>query len=410
MPSDLAPLASRCRLTFWFACAHTAVLKWYATIYLVRPETDAPLHVARAYADVNVNQPPERFDIANVRLTYGRLGDYQLGEKLGEGAYSEVFSAFHLPTQKLRVVKQMRAEKMEKIKLQREWCILSLLQGHRGIVKMFETLKDPVSKVKYIAFEHIDNPDFRLTFFNFTDMEARLYLFKLLEAIDYAHSQGIMHRDIKPRNVLYDPTSHKLRLIDWGFGEFYMPGRPMEKWPGTRYYKAPELFFRYPYYDYAVDMWSYGCIIASICFARVPIFKGKEDSLSQLVEITKCLGTEGLHRYLVKYRIAIRTKFRKGIHKRKARPFEHYINPKHADMCSPEAIDLVSKLLVWDHERRWSSKEALAHAFFDPVRSGQLPEGHVSRAETRVPLDLLSSYSDEQSAEQRTTTVGSMVH
>eukprot|EP00300_Choanocystis_sp_HF-7_P042817 c9504_g1_i2.p1 GENE.c9504_g1_i2~~c9504_g1_i2.p1 ORF type:complete len:409 (+),score=69.18 c9504_g1_i2:110-1228(+) len=358
---------------------------------------DVPTRRARHYADVNVEAPADRFDIAGFALTYGKFRDYTMGRKIGEGAYSEVFDSVHTVSGTRVVLKRMREEKTDRMKLKRELKLLLLLQGHPNIVKVYEVLKDPSTGIKHIVFEHLENPDFRLSFYNFRDLDARLYLFKLLSAVDHAHSLGILHRDIKPRNVLYDPRTRQLRLTDWGFAEFYFPGKPIEKWPGTRYYKAPELYFRYPYYDYGADMWSFGCIVAALVFARMPMFKGREDSLSQLVEITRCLGTEGLHRYLCKYRIPIRSKYRQGIKKRKRQPWNKFVNPRHADMCTPEGIDLVDKLLVWDHEKRWSSKEALAHPFFDPVRAGDeaVPMRDMSNME---PMEALvnDSYSGDE--------------
>lgn len=57
-----------------------------------------------------------------------------------------------------------------------------------------------------------------------TDYEVRLYLYKLLQALDFAHSRGLMHRDVKPRNVVINRRTRDLRLIDWGLGDFYIPG------------------------------------------------------------------------------------------------------------------------------------------------------------------------------------------
>ncbi len=54
-------------------------------------------------------------------------------------------------------------------------------------------------------------------------MDIRYYIFQLLRALDYSHSQGIMHRDVKPHNVMIDHAARKLRLIDWGLAEFYHP-------------------------------------------------------------------------------------------------------------------------------------------------------------------------------------------
>lgn len=57
-----------------------------------------------------------------------------------------------------------------------------------------------------------------------TDYEVRLYLYKLLQALDFAHSRGLMHRDVKPRNIVINRRTRSLRLIDWGLGDFYIPG------------------------------------------------------------------------------------------------------------------------------------------------------------------------------------------
>lgn len=55
-------------------------------------------------------------------------------------------------------------------------------------------------------------------------MEIRYYIYELLLALDYCHSQGIMHRDVKPHNIVIDHENRKLRLIDWGLAEFYHAG------------------------------------------------------------------------------------------------------------------------------------------------------------------------------------------
>lgn len=69
-----------------------------------------------------------------------------------------------------------------------------------------------------------------------TEYEVRLYLYKLLQALDFAHSRGLMHRDVKPRNVVINRRTRQLRLIDWGLGDFYIPGNfiliALKRWSG----------------------------------------------------------------------------------------------------------------------------------------------------------------------------------
>jgi len=85
-----------------------------------------------------------------------------------------------------------------------------------------------------------------------------------LQALDYCHSMGITHRDVKPHNVMIDHEQKKLRLIDWGLAEFYHPNQEYNVRVASRYFKGPELLVDYQEYDYSLDLWSFGCMFASM--------------------------------------------------------------------------------------------------------------------------------------------------
>ena len=106
-----------------------------------------------------------------------------------------------------------------------------------------------------------------------TDDEIRYYLYHLLVALDQLHSQGIMHRDVKPRNVLIDKTDMSLMLIDLGLADFYLPNTQYNVRVASRHYKSPELLLGYQDYDYSIDMWGVGCILAGLLFRREPFFR-----------------------------------------------------------------------------------------------------------------------------------------
>ena len=69
------------------------------------------------------------------------------------------------------------------------------------------------SKTPSLVFEYINNTDFRNLYSKFQDYDVRYYIYELLKALDFCHSKGIMHRDVKPHNVMIDHEKRKVRLI-----------------------------------------------------------------------------------------------------------------------------------------------------------------------------------------------------
>ena len=109
--------------------------------------------------------------------------------------------------------------------------------------------------------------------------DIKYYLYHLLIALDSLHSKGIMHRDVKPRNVLINfrndqAVSKPLMLIDLGLADFFLPDSEYNVRVASRHYKSPELLLGFENYDYAIDLWGVGCILAGLLLRREPIFRG----------------------------------------------------------------------------------------------------------------------------------------
>ncbi|XP_055923021.1 casein kinase II subunit alpha isoform X1 [Eupeodes corollae] len=324
---------------------------------------------ARVYTDVNAHKPDEYWDYENYVVDWANQDDYQLVRKLGRGKYSEVFEAINIANSDKCVVKILKPVKKKKIK--REIKILENLRGGTNIITLLAVVKDPVSRTPALIFEHVNNTDFKQLYQTLTDYEIRYYLFELLKALDYCHSMGIMHRDVKPHNVMIDHENRKLRLIDWGLAEFYHPGQEYNVRVASRYFKGPELLVDYQMYDYSLDMWSLGCMLASMIFRKEPFFHG-HDNYDQLVRIARVLGTEELYAYLDKYNIELDPRFHDILQRHSRKRWERFVHSDNQHLVSPEALDFLDKLLRYDHVERLTAREAMAHPYFLPIINGQM--------------------------------------
>lgn len=326
-----------------------------------------PRSIARVYADVNSRMPPDYWDYEALQLQWGSQDIYQVVAKVGRGKYSEVFTGINLVRQEKCIVKVLKPVRSKKI--QREIKILQNLTGGPNVIQLLDLVMEPETKTPCFIFELVKNVDFRTLYPKLGDMEVRWYMFQLLKALDFSHSRGIMHRDVKPHNVMIDPEAKTLRLIDWGLAEFYHPGVAYNVRVASRHYKGPELLVDLLEYDYSLDLWSFGCMFAGIIFKKDIFFHGKDND-DQLVKIVEVLGTQEFAKYLKRYSLKLakkydqlRTKFFEKV------PWTRFVTPEMARVANAEAMDLLDKCLRFDHQERPTAAEAMLHPYFDPVRN-----------------------------------------
>ena len=106
----------------------------------------------------------------------------------------------------------------------------------------------------------------------------------MLTAIHYVHSAKITHRDLKPSNILINKDC-SIKLADFGLARYMvgvrdLPDPVLTDYVATRWYRAPELLLGSPAYEYGVDMWGFGCILAELYLSK-PLFPGSS-TLNQL--------------------------------------------------------------------------------------------------------------------------------
>lgn len=206
----------------------------------------------------------------------------------------------------------------------------------------------------------------------------KLYSYQLLRSIAYIHGIGICHRDIKPPNILIDPTTHMLKLCDFGSAKKLSPSEANVAYICSRHYRAPELIFGATHYDCAIDVWSVGCVIAEMVLGE-PIFCG-ESALDQLAEIIKVLGTPTQAQILQMNSNSEEVK----LPKIKAKPWNKVL--KNGE---PLLLELLSKILIYNPKERLKPIEALAHPYFDDLRQQSF-----QNQECKIP-DLFNFTSDE---------------
>lgn len=116
-------------------------------------------------------------------------------------------------------------------------------------------------------------------------------------------------------------------------------------------------------YDYSLDMWSLGCMLASMIFRKEPFFHG-HDNYDQLVRIAKVLGTEELFEYLEKYHIELDPRFNDILGRHSRKRWERFMHSENQHLVSHESLDFLDKLLRYDHYERLTAREAMEHPYF----------------------------------------------
>lgn len=194
-------------------------------------------------------------------------------------------------------------------------------------------------------------------------------------------SEKIAHRDLKPHNILIDQCACKAVICDFGSAKCLVRGEKNISYICARCYRAPELILGVEDYSTAVDMWSFGCIVAEICNKK-PMFRG-DSNLGQLLEIVKVRGSPTQDDLL---EMGVKT----GLEELKMS--NHPKKPLRLAISTGDhsLLDLLDHILVYSPLHRYTPTQALAHPYFDSQRSSQNSEASTDLYARRVKMSSLA--------------------
>ncbi|KAH7120262.1 kinase-like domain-containing protein [Dactylonectria estremocensis] len=287
--------------------------------------------------------------------------DMSTSQRLGRGRYSTVFECRDSDGQRF-AVKLFRDRSQENI--EHEIGILKHLRGGPNIIAFIDSVQGFQGSGFGIVLELVDHVDFRTLFPRFGDFDIRYYTRELLRALQFSHSRGVMHRDVRPHNVLIDHEHRKLRLVGWGSSGVHRAGQAHTL--RVSVWRPPELLLGFERYDYSLDMWQLGSMLASMVFRKEPFFHGNS-RLDQLVKIARVLGTDRLYAYVSKHNMDLDGEDIEALGNLPCQPFTIFVNSDNERLVTDEAMDLLQRLLLFDHEDRLTAREALAHTYYQAL-------------------------------------------
>ncbi|KAF3794803.1 Mitogen-activated protein kinase 3 [Nymphaea thermarum] len=308
---------------------------------------------------------------------------------IGRGAYGIVCSSINRETNEKVAIKKIHNafdNRVDALRTLRELMLLRHLR-HENVIALKDIML-PTNRSNfrdvYLVYELMDTDLHQIIKSSqaLSNDHCQYFLFQLLRGLKYLHSANILHRDLKPGNLLVNANCD-LKICDFGLARTSSgKGEFMTEYVVTRWYRAPELLCC-DNYGPSIDVWSVGCIFAEL-LGRKPIFPGKE-CLDQLKLIINVLGSmeECNFDFIDNPRAR---KYLKSLPFSPGTPLARLY--PHAN---PLAIDLLQRMLVFDPSKRISVADALQHPYMAPLYDPRVDPP----AQVPIILDLDEDLSED---------------
>eukprot|EP00164_Ancoracysta_twista_P000471 GFYU01000630.1.p1 GENE.GFYU01000630.1~~GFYU01000630.1.p1 ORF type:complete len:354 (-),score=93.84 GFYU01000630.1:605-1666(-) len=319
------------------------------------------------------------------------LRKYEIVQKLGKGAYGIVWKVIDKKTRETCALKKIFDAFQNATDSQRtfrEIMFLQELNGHDNIIRLLNVLKADNDRDIYLVFEYMETDLHAVIRANILeDIHKQYIIYQLLKALRFMHSADVLHRDMKPSNLLLNSECH-MKVADFGLArsihsinEDQSP--VLTDYVATRWYRAPEILLGSTKYTKGVDQWSIGCILGEMLGGK-PVFPGTStmNQLDRIMEVTGRPSPEDIE--------AIKSPFAATMleslpHTQPRSTTEMFPN------ASVEALDLLRRLLQFNPEKRINADDALKHPY---VAQFHNPDDEpLCKNPIKIPIDCSVKYS-----------------
>jgi len=293
-----------------------------------------------------------------------KLDKYEKLDKLGEGTYGVVYKARDKTTKELYALKKIRLESEDEgipSTAIREIALLKELQ-HPNVVRIHDVIH--TNRKLILVFEYVDQDlkKFMSSCDKVIDIRiVKSLLYQLCKGIAHCHKMKVLHRDLKPQNLLVSKEGI-LKLADFGLARAF--GIPVKNYTNevvTLWYRAPDILLGSKNYNTSIDMWSIGCIFAELVNMK-PLFPGSSEK-DQILKIFKLMGTPSVEKW----------SSLADLPEWKNETFEVYKGEELSKICprlDEDGLDLLDKLLRANPAERITAKDSVNHPFFKDIPDG----------------------------------------
>ena len=302
-----------------------------------------------------------------------------INNPIGEGTFGTVFKAYYkgpkeyaekIGIPEIVALKKIKTENEKQgfpITALREIMIMKRL-CHKNILQLLEvvtskpTKSNNFEKNAYLVFEYMEHDLCSLIHskINYEKSQIKLILYQLIKGLEYFHNNNVLHRDIKPQNILLN-NKGVVKIGDFGLSRIFSETIKNKKYTNrvvTRWYRAPELFLGDIEYGPGIDIWSLGCVFWEMLTGEV-LFLGDNDKNVFFLICKKCgtpneINWPGISK-LPKYNEFFPQK-----------QFETELNQEYKKYKKIDEItfDLLMKMICLNPKERITIKDILNHPYF----------------------------------------------